>query len=1105
MALSPSLQQFKSSGVYRLEFDKSQITNIPSETIRLIIGFSKKGPFNTPVFVQDTSFFKTIFGDIDTVLERKGSFFHRTALTCLDRGPVIVLNLLNLDDALDRSQFQSIATSCTDTNANVDDAPVSSYFNKDKFWFTDPSALISSAAVNGTTMTQRLLNYANVGRKPISIITRKSDVLGFNVLAKDWFTVGQVPFWMNENDYISDYMIDVIVVEGDFSSYATLAIDPIFGPYFDNTGLKKTIIDQFGYERDGLTTFLALPQVNVLGVYTGALIPEFQDKNGNNMFVQDLVNLETSKTGVLMAINQDAYDEQPYYIAGSNRYISADLIDMIGHTLETQQPGIINFLSYYGTIVEDLGYTKTWGSTGPVRRNFVVGATANVAANALLAASVSLQGATGWTSSGNTGYFDTMTIYGPSSSAMPTGYSSAFASQIAFETFVTDVRNNPVFLQGNSVVLAGPTSNATYISTQSPVYNETLNTLTLYINKTQSATSVVPGPTSTSNGWYYIGGAGVTAGGGTASLIMLNNKWQFNDSTSVPGQLYVGQDSAIYDAELSGFLTDGDRISYTGFTGSGATYAYAEFTRVATNDFSGATFAGTPFGGIGPIFSDTVNYLKVTAYTTNGFTGSTAISATTNFSFKTLAANINESLEIDATLTPANPTTVIWLNNTATGPFGLGGYTGKLVVGDNLVMNHGGTGTPTKFDPETGKSRLTRIISVQEDTNPLSATYGYIKVTTNDPIFKDVTNPAQPTVERYKDLRNFADYYRFSTLNGYTLRDAQMPNGTSDRQNEILDVMYDSNIAQALTDREVITFRYIVDTFEGQIEPASKIRLTKLAKNRQSALAIVNMPSVKQFKKSTNPIFYDPNLPTPTFDTQYVPTGGNLNVNPSNIFNLPGIADGANYSAFYGPNLVIREGGHNVSVPPAGNVSNLYIDKYNLALPYSIVAGPRRGVVTGAGLVGVEYNFDRQDLDWIEPFGYNAIVNKRGFGLVINANQTAQQTVKSALSQIHVRELLIYIQDGIEAILKNYRWEFNTAQNRLEIKTLADNFLSQILSDGGVYDFQNIMDSTNNTNEIIDNNIGILDTYIEPVRGMGILVHRTTILRTGTIATGNFL
>lgn len=42
MALSPQLLQFKSSGVYRLEFDKSQTVNVPAETIRLIVGHSKK-------------------------------------------------------------------------------------------------------------------------------------------------------------------------------------------------------------------------------------------------------------------------------------------------------------------------------------------------------------------------------------------------------------------------------------------------------------------------------------------------------------------------------------------------------------------------------------------------------------------------------------------------------------------------------------------------------------------------------------------------------------------------------------------------------------------------------------------------------------------------------------------------------------------------------------------------------------------------------------------------------------------------------------------------------------------------------------------------------
>ena len=49
-----------------------------------------------------------------------------------------------------------------------------------------------------------------------------------------------------------------------------------------------------------------------------------------------------------------------------------------------------------------------------------------------------------------------------------------------------------------------------------------------------------------------------------------------------------------------------------------------------------------------------------------------------------------------------------------------------------------------------------------------------------------------------------------------------------------------------------------------------------------------------------------------------------------------------------------------------------------------------------------------------------------------------------------------------------------------------------------------LMDETNNTPEVIDQNVGILDTYIEPTRGMEILVQRTTILRTGAISSGNF-
>ena len=88
------LTQFKASGVYTLEFDASESIILNTQTIRLVIGFSRKGPFNSPVYLPDTKTARRIFGEIDPFLESRGSFFHRSLFTCLEIGPIFGLNLL---------------------------------------------------------------------------------------------------------------------------------------------------------------------------------------------------------------------------------------------------------------------------------------------------------------------------------------------------------------------------------------------------------------------------------------------------------------------------------------------------------------------------------------------------------------------------------------------------------------------------------------------------------------------------------------------------------------------------------------------------------------------------------------------------------------------------------------------------------------------------------------------------------------------------------------------------------------------------------------------------------------------------------------------------
>jgi hypothetical protein len=411
-------------------------------------------------------------------------------------------------------------------------------------------------------------------------------------------------------------------------------------------------------------------------------------------------------------------------------------------------------------------------------------------------------------------------------------------------------------------------------------------------------------------------------------------------------------------------------------------------------------------------------------------------------------------------------------------------------------------------------SRLTRINEVQGGKTDLQfpvipqGTTALLVTCQSEISVTTVTDPNTPftevqKVELYYPVDTWVEYLNIFALGGFVLDVTKhVPNGSNDRQNQILNsTLSGTNLFKALTDRETINFRYIVDTFGNGIEAGSKSIYTNLCQTRKNAFAILNAPSAKDFKSSIDPQFTDL---TGALSSRFISTGGDLSRNPTVRYSLPASTQGGSFGAFYYPNLVVRDLGKNIIVPPAAYVSNNFIAKFENALPWSLVAGVRRGVVGGTGVVGLEINLDNEDRDFLEPFGLNPIIFQSGTGPTIFANKTAQQTPKSALSSINVREVVIYIQDGIDAILKNYLFEFNTPQTRLEIKTLADNFLATVQNDDGVFDFRNIMDETNNTPDVIDNNIGILDTYIEPVRGMEILVQRTTILRTGAISTGNF-
>ena len=299
MALSPNLLQFKSSGVYRLEFDKSQTVNIPAETIRLVVGRSKKGPYNTPVLIEDVEQFIQVFGSIDKSLEKKNMFFHRSALECLSRGPILALNLTTASDD-DKVAIFSPATNSG--QEGLSSVPVngssqllkkySDVFDTDKFWNPSDEKLLAAAAQD----TNHAISFVNIKQDPISVIIRQAgDVRGFEVTAREWYGEANIPEGVEADEYVSDYMVDVFVFKGKFDAQA-LNNDPVYGEFFTSKGLEK----------EQLSKFVGLREVTLLAQYSGSMIPEFQDNEGRQLYIETLINLEARRTGLFCAIQEDA-------------------------------------------------------------------------------------------------------------------------------------------------------------------------------------------------------------------------------------------------------------------------------------------------------------------------------------------------------------------------------------------------------------------------------------------------------------------------------------------------------------------------------------------------------------------------------------------------------------------------------------------------------------------------------------------------------------------------------------------------------------------------------------------------------------------------------
>jgi len=233
------LSQFKSAGVYTVEIDQSERITVTTQSLRLVPGFAAQGPYNAPVFIRSTNDLYRFYGEKDKKLERKGSFFQRAIETCLLTSPVFALNLLkvsaiNVSTNTDKAEMISFAvdTSATLTNIQqVQDDIYINYFNRERFWKTDPDYLLGIAtnkSLAADDLNAPLFQVANVGTKTVSFIVRKAvGIQGYSQYAQDWYgSATNIPYeWIRPFDQMKDFFIQVIAIEGDWTSYSSLLVN----------------------------------------------------------------------------------------------------------------------------------------------------------------------------------------------------------------------------------------------------------------------------------------------------------------------------------------------------------------------------------------------------------------------------------------------------------------------------------------------------------------------------------------------------------------------------------------------------------------------------------------------------------------------------------------------------------------------------------------------------------------------------------------------------------------------------------------------------------------------------------------------------------------
>jgi len=181
-------------------------------------------------------------------------------------------------------------------------------------------------------------------------------------------------------------------------------------------------------------------------------------------------------------------------------------------------------------------------------------------------------------------------------------------------------------------------------------------------------------------------------------------------------------------------------------------------------------------------------------------------------------------------------------------------------------------------------------------------------------------------------------------------------------------------------------------------------------------------------------------------------------------------------------------------VPASTLIPGVYAFTDRVSEPWFAPAGINRG---GLGVVRqAERKLTQTNRDTLYTNKVNPLATFPGQGVTVFGQKTLQ-TQASALDRVNVRRLLIALKSYISQISDNLVFEQNTAATRNQFLSQVNPYLESVQQRQGLYAFKVVMDSTNNTPDVIDRNQLVGAIYLQPTKTAEFIYLDFNVLPTG--------